>query len=147
MTLVGIYHVFYLIATRSGRRTFRQMLPRLSDLREAVHTVNYNLGIRKEKPHPAHFDYAEKVEYWALVWGTIIMTATGIVLWFKIWAAEGLGIPLWGLDVALSIHYYEAILATLAIIIWHFYFVIFDPAVYPMNWGWLTGWIRLKKEK
>ena len=30
-------------------------------------------------------------------------------------------------------HYYEAWLATLAILVWHFYFVIFNPDVYPMN--------------
>ena len=30
-------------------------------------------------------------------------------------------------------------LATLAIIVWHFYFVIFNPEVYPMNLSWLTG--------
>jgi len=23
--------------------------------------------------------------------------------------------------------------------VWHFYFVIFDPDVYPMNLAWLTG--------
>ena len=27
----------------------------------------------------------------------------------------------------------------LAILVWHFYFVIFDPAVYPMDLAWLTG--------
>jgi hypothetical protein len=37
------------------------------------------------------------------------------------------------------LHFLEAILATLAILIWHFYFVIFDPAVYPMDMTWLTG--------
>jgi hypothetical protein len=37
------------------------------------------------------------------------------------------------------LHFLEAILATLAILIWHFYFVIFDPAVYPMDTAWLTG--------
>jgi hypothetical protein len=34
---------------------------------------------------------------------------------------------------ALTIHYYEAILACLASIVWHFYHVIFDPDVYPLN--------------
>lgn len=43
------------------------------------------------------------------------------------------------LDVATSIHFYEAVLATLAIVVWHFYFVIFDPDVYPMDSAWLTG--------
>ncbi len=29
--------------------------------------------------------------------------------------------------------------ATLAILIWHFYAVIFRPDVYPMSWVWLSG--------
>jgi hypothetical protein len=82
------------------------------------------------------------MEYWALVWGTVVMAVTGFVLWFKMAATEWLGWPLWAVDLAEVIHYYEAWLATLAIITWHFYFVIFDPSVYPMNWAWLTGWIR-----
>ena len=38
-----------------------------------------------------------------------------------------------------SIHFYEAILASLAIVVWHFYFVIFDPLVYPMDTTLITG--------
>jgi hypothetical protein len=37
------------------------------------------------------------------------------------------------------VHFYEAILATFAILIWHFYFVIFDPDVYPLKWTVLSG--------
>ena len=36
-------------------------------------------------------------------------------------------------------HLYEAILASLAILVWHLYAVIFDPMVYPMDTAWLTG--------
>ncbi|MGB9602406.1 MAG: hypothetical protein ACPMAG_06430, partial [Limisphaerales bacterium] len=52
--------------------------------------------------------------------------------------------PRWIIDVAITIHYYEAILACLAIIVWHFYHVIFDPDVYPMNLAWLDGKISEK---
>jgi glycosyltransferase involved in cell wall biosynthesis len=45
----------------------------------------------------------------------------------------------WWVDVATAIHFYEAILATLAIVVWHFYQVFFDPDVYPMNWAWWDG--------
>jgi len=39
------------------------------------------------------------------------------------------------------VHFYEAVLATLAILVWHLYFVIFNPDVYPMNMAWFTGTI------
>jgi cytochrome b subunit of formate dehydrogenase len=71
------------------------------------------------------------MEYWAVVWGTIIMGVTGLLVWFKMDVTQWL--PRWAVDVALTIHYYEAILACLAIIVWHFYHVIFDPDVYPLN--------------
>ena len=66
----------------------------------------------------------------AVVWGTVVMGATGLAIWFKIEVTHSL--PRWVVDVAITIHYYEAILACLAIIVWHFYHVMFDPDVYPM---------------
>jgi predicted esterase YcpF (UPF0227 family) len=44
-----------------------------------------------------------------------------------------------GWDIARTIHYYEAWMAFLAIVVWHFYFVIFNPEIYPMNTSWITG--------
>jgi hypothetical protein len=32
-------------------------------------------------------------------------------------------------------------LAFLAIVVWHFYFIIFNPDVYPMNLAWWKGTI------
>jgi hypothetical protein len=66
-----------------------------------------------------------------------VMGLTGLALWFKVQA--GLWFPRWWLDVATAIHFYEAVLATLAIVVWHFYMVIFDPDTYPMNWTWYDG--------
>jgi cytochrome b subunit of formate dehydrogenase len=79
----------------------------------------------------------EKAEYWALVWGTVIMIISGFFLWFDNVAVKWF--PKGFLDVMLVVHYYEAWLATLAILIWHMYSVVFRPGVYPMNPAWLTG--------
>jgi len=77
------------------------------------------------------------MEYWAVVWGTIIMGATGLMIWFKIDVTQVL--PRWAVEVATTIHYYEAILACLAIVVWHFYHVVFDPDVYPLNLAFWDG--------
>ena len=95
------------------------------------------LGLKREKPEYARFTYAEKAEYWALVWGMFVMAGTGIMLWAKVFFGNLL--PRWFLDIATAIHFYEAVLATLAIVVWHFYQVFFDPDVYPMNGAWLDG--------
>jgi hypothetical protein len=78
-----------------------------------------------------------QAEYWALVWGMFVMATTGLMIWFKMLVAGR--VPGWWIDVAILIHWYEAVLATLAIIVWHLYAVIFDPDAYPMNWAWLDG--------
>ncbi|MDP1603443.1 MAG: hypothetical protein Q8M03_09285, partial [Legionella sp.] len=79
----------------------------------------------------------EKAEYWALIWGTVVMAATGFAMWLDNTFLNLFGKL--GYDVVRTIHYYEAWLATLAIIVWHFYFVIFNPDSYPMNTAWYNG--------
>jgi hypothetical protein len=135
----SVYHVIYMFTKRDGRRWFKAMLPRVRDVQEAVQTVGYNMGYRSKPPLYARFNYTEKAEYWALVWGTIVMAATGVLLWAHDWVLAYLPYPMSVLDVTTAVHFYEAILATFAILIWHFYFVIFDPDVYPIKWTALTG--------
>ena len=133
----GIYHVFYLAMTHEGRRLIWDLAPRPRDAFDAWGTMLYYLGLRKQRPQFARFNYAEKAEYWALVWGTGLMGVTGVMMWAKI--SVGNILARWWVDVATAIHFYEAILATLAIVVWHFYQVFFDPDVYPMNWAWWDG--------
>ena len=71
------------------------------------------------------------------MWGMLLMTATGLILWFENFALSFM--PKWVSDIATAIHFYEAVLATLAILVWHFYWVIFDPEVYPMDASWWHG--------
>ncbi len=135
----AFFHVFYISFTQEGRLFIRNMVPKLKDARDVAQIVKYYLGVGKEKPRFDRFSYIEKAEYWALVWGTVVMVATGLILWFD---NVSLGIfTKLGLDAATLIHYYEAILASLAIVAWHMYFVIFNPDVYPMNLSWLFGTI------
>ena len=133
----GFYHVFYLAIAREGRRLLRDIAPRPKDAFDAWATMRYYLGLSKQKPKFGRFTYREKAEYWALVWGTALMGLTGIMLWAKVWVGNLLA--RWWVDVATAVHFYEAILATLAILVWHFYQVFFDPDVYPMNWAWWDG--------
>jgi cytochrome b subunit of formate dehydrogenase len=136
LIFVTLWHVIYLF-TRRGRTFFKDMLPKFYDFREFVQRILFNLGLSKKTPRFKRFSYIEKAEYWALIWGTAVMIITGILLWFDNYFIQFL--PKGFLDVALIIHYYEAILASLAIAIWHFYSTVFSPQVYPMNPSWLTG--------
>jgi len=134
---VGVYHLVYAVFSREGRRLVSDFLPVKKDWADAVGTIFWSLGWRKEKPVSGRFGYAEKMEYWAVVWGTILMGVTGLAVWFKLEVTQWL--PRWVVDVALTIHYFEAILACLAIVVWHLYHVMFDPDVYPLNTACLDG--------
>jgi cytochrome b subunit of formate dehydrogenase len=133
----SVYHVAWLAITHRGRLSLRKIAPRLSDMLQAVQNVAYHLKLRGERPAFGTFDYTQKAEYWAVVWGTTIMALTGFVLWFPTLATSWL--PAWTVRVAEVIHFYEAVLAVSAVVIWHFFFVIFMPRDYPMSTTWLTG--------
>ena len=137
LLVVGAYHVFYILKNKEGRKLVKDLFPVPKDLKDVTDSARYLTGLSPEKPKIARFGYAEKMEYWAVVWGTIIMGVTGLMIWFKLDVTKFL--PRWVVDVATTIHYYEAILACLAIIVWHFYHVMFDPDVYPLNWACWNG--------
>jgi formate dehydrogenase gamma subunit len=136
-TLSVIWHVFYVAFSSRGRRFITDMIPTRLDFVQFWRKILFNLGRRKEPPRFGRFSYVEKAEYWALVWGGFVMIATGILLWFDNWFIQIM--PKGVLDISLVVHYWEAWLATLAILVWHIYSTVFDPAVYPMNPSWLTG--------
>ncbi|MBI5021399.1 MAG: cytochrome b/b6 domain-containing protein [Ignavibacteriales bacterium] len=137
MIVASFYHIYYILFVERGKKLVRDLLPRQRDLTDVMGLIRYNVGISDIKPRFERFSYIEKAEYWALVWGTIVMGVTGFVLWFDN-TFMGLLTKL-GWDAARTVHYYEAWLATLAIIVWHFYFVIFNPDVYPLNLAFWKG--------
>jgi cytochrome b subunit of formate dehydrogenase len=134
---VTLTHLISLIANRRLRRHWMELFPKAEDAREALANFSYNVGLRSAPPGRSAHSYIEKAEYWAVVWGALVMILTGVMLWGNNLMLS-LFPKMW-LDVATSVHFYEALLATLAIVVWHFYTVIFDPDVYPMDTAWLTG--------
>jgi cytochrome b subunit of formate dehydrogenase len=113
------------------------MMFRFQDLRDMIRLQRYNLGLDAERPRFGKFSYIEKAEYWALMWGMVVMAVTGVLLWFNNTTLRYLSN--WITDIATAVHFYEAVLATLAILVWHFYWTIFDPEVYPMDASWWHG--------
>jgi cytochrome b subunit of formate dehydrogenase len=134
---VSLFHVWYVSTKPDGRQLIKDMLPDWKDVTDARDAFRYYLGYSDQRPMFGRFTYAEKMEYWALVWGMFVMATTGLMAWFKV--QIGAHVPGWWVDVAITVHFYEAVLATLAIIVWHLYGVIFDPDAYPMNWAWFDG--------
>jgi cytochrome b subunit of formate dehydrogenase len=132
-----VLHAAHLALVRRDRPFLRHIWPRARDLAELRAFLAWLRDPARGRPRFRVFSYAEKAEYWAFVWGTAVMAATGFLLWFENWSLRYL--PKWVTDAATALHWYEAILATLAILVWHLYLVIFDPEVYPMEKAWITG--------
>ena len=80
---------------QEGRRALKDLLPVLKDGFDIRDNLGYYLGLSSKRPGFARFNYAEKAEYWALVWGYFLMGATGLMAWFKVgvghWSAALVG--------------------------------------------------------
>jgi len=133
----GIFHIFYLAFTGRGRRLMAEMMPNVQDVKDACLQLAFYLGLRPQGAEFGRFSYGEKMEYLALIWGTLVMVATGFVLWFKTFFTRFL--PSWGYSAAELVHFYEAVLAFATIIIWHLYAVFIHTERAPFNPAWLTG--------
>ena len=137
LVVATLYHLAHLALNRRDRKFLLAMLPKVKDVTDLIAVARYNLGRSKEEPQFGKFNYAEKMEYWAFLWGTTVMAISGFLLWFNNFALRHF--PKWITDAATAVHWYEALLATFSILLWHFYMVIFDPLVYPMDTAWLNG--------
>jgi len=135
--LLAVYHGAYAAATRRGRRQIALLRPRWTDFLDMAGMLRRYLGPIGRPLRLGHYSYVEKFEYWAVVWGGVIMTVTGGLLYFIDFTLANL--PLWVAELARTVHYWEAVLASLAILVWHFYWVFLDPEIYPMNLTWLLG--------
>jgi len=132
-----VWHLGGLVCSRRHREWMRGMMWNLGDVRHVFAMVAHLAGRRADRPRSGRFSYIEKAEYWAFLWGMVLMAGTGFPLWFADTTLKYL--PKWLTDVATALHFWEAVLASLAIAVWHLYWVVFDPDVYPMDMSWWSG--------
>ena len=121
LMLVTVYHLLAAAHRVLVRRVSLSMLPRYQDVVDGLQAVRYNLGLARERPRTDRYTWEEKVEYWSLIWGTVVMIATGFMLWNPVATARFL--PGQWIPAAQVVHGGEALLAILAVLVWHFYSV------------------------
>ncbi len=141
MILTSIYHIYYLILTAAGRLWLVDMLPRLNDITDMIVNIRYYLGLREKPPEFDRFCYKHKLEYIALFIGTALMVITGLLMWAESYWSKFL------LDLATLVHGMEAILASLAIMVWHLYEVHLRPHKFPIDKMWISGVIDEEEMK
>lgn len=121
LLLVSVYHIIAVMYRVWVLRSPLSMLPVVEDFKHLFQDISYYLGMRKHKAYYGRYNYAEKVEYLAVVWGILIMAITGFMMWNPIATTHLL--PGEFIPASKAAHGGEAILAVLAILIWHFYHV------------------------
>lgn len=130
-TLLAAYHLLKLGYIFFVCRVRMTMWPGLQDVKDGLHSLGYSLFLRKNPPQMPRYNFAEKIEYWALIWGSLIMIVTGFILWNPL--TTSLLLPGQIIPAAKAAHGSEAVLAVLAIIVWHFYHVhikIFNKSMF-----------------
>jgi cytochrome b subunit of formate dehydrogenase/mono/diheme cytochrome c family protein len=137
--LEAIYHAFIIGYKLIVLRLDPSMLPGIKDARDMLDFFLHNIGVKKEAPRMPRYNFTEKMEYWAMLWGLVLMGLTGFMLWNPIATTKilpGVFIP-----AAKVAHGWEAVLAVLAILIWHFY------NVHLKRWNWAMIKGRLTHEE
>jgi cytochrome b subunit of formate dehydrogenase len=119
MMLGTAWHILVFGYMSYVRRMRMSMLPSLQDVKDGWQALMYNLGFAKSFPQMGRYTFEEKMEYWACVWGAIVMGVSGFMMWNPITATKFL--PGEIIPAAKAAHGGEALLAVLAIIIWHMY--------------------------
>lgn len=123
-----IYHFIILGYKLYVQRVRATMMLGGKDITDVIQVVLYNLGIGKKHPKMGRYNFVEKAEYWALLWGVIVMGLTGFMLWNPIITSKIL--PGEFIPAAKVAHSLEAVLAVAAILLWHFY------GVHIKTWNW-----------
>lgn len=138
-----IYHLVFLTYNLLVRHARQSMLPSRKDFTDIVDSLKYALGTSETGPQFGRYNYRQKFEYWGLVFGSLIITATGIVMVYPILFTKVL--PGQVVAAAITVHGWEATLAVLTIIVWHLYEVVLRPDVFPVDTSIFTG--KLSKER
>lgn len=132
----SVYHIFYLLDMWLVKAEHGSMMPALKDFKDLIEMLKFNLGKVAHRPKFDRYSVEEKIEYWALLWGTPLMIITGIMMWFPIQVTTFL--PGDTIPVARALHAWEAILATLAILTWHTYHTMIKEKNDSIFTGYMT---------
>lgn len=147
LLLLGLfYHLGYVIFTLRAERQKKgiiravlglPMMVNPLDMKQMGQLMGYLLGIRSRHPEMGRFNAEEKFEYIGVFWGTIVLGATGVLMWFN--ATSSRFLPGRLLTIAVIIHSFEAFLALLHVGVVHMVGVTLGPKVFPVSPAMFTG--------
>jgi cytochrome b subunit of formate dehydrogenase len=148
--LIGFcYHLFIYVGVfiikekkRTGKSVFRvffnlPMVMNPGDFKKMGQLLLYLFFLRKKRPEWGRFSLEEKFEYFGVLWGTVLLGATGILMWDDSLTTRFL--PGRTLTVANVIHSFESYLALLHVGVVHLAGVLIAPSAFPCSPAMFTG--------
>lgn len=154
MGVVFLFHfvkILYKAFIKKQKGIFKgpdSLVPQWQDIKDFFNHIAYFLGFKKEEPAWGRWTYWEKFDYFAVVWGMLIIGSSGLTLWFPEFISRLF--PGWLINAAHIIHSEEALLATGFIFVVHFFNTHLRPGAFPMDEVIFTGYIpegKFKEER
>jgi formate dehydrogenase subunit gamma len=136
-------HLIVVITGIVSGRIRPSMLLTGRDFQDAIDNLKYYMGRIETPPKFGRFDYRQKFEYWGLIFGSLIMVATGFILYFPIVISRVLPAEL--IPAAKVMHSYEALFALLIVLVWHMAGAHLSPEAFPIDTSIFTGKVRREK--
>ncbi len=141
-----IYAAIHIARNWSSFKVFGpySLMPNWQDAADFAAMFKWFFG-RAPRPSFDHWNYQQKVDYWAPFWGITMLVGTGAVLWFKTLSAAVL--PGWAFNVATVAHGDEALLAAAYLFTVHYFVNHWRPDKFPLDVVIFTGAMPLEEFK
>jgi cytochrome b subunit of formate dehydrogenase len=150
MVAVFAWHIVYAaIHIARNWKTFKvfgpySLMPNWQDAADFTAMFKWFFG-KRPRPSFDHWNYQQKVDYWAPFWGIAMLVTTGAILWFKSLTAAFL--PGWVFNVASVAHGDEALLAAAYLFTVHYFVNHWRPDKFPLDVVMFTGSMPLEEFK
>ena len=141
LTVEALYHLGRIVYLMAKRRLPGDLLPTWQDVRDAGHMIQYLLFLRSDKPKFGRYNFEQKVTYWFVFFGILIMGISGFIIWFPIWFTKFL--PGGVVPASKLAHSTEAVVTAIFVIVWHVYHVHLERT----NLSMFTGRVSEKEMK
>jgi formate dehydrogenase gamma subunit len=136
LAMEALYHLGRIIYLMAKRRLPGDLLPTWQDVRDAGQMLQYLLFLRNNKPKFGRYNFEQKVTYWFIFFGVLIMGVSGFIIWFPIWFTGFL--PGGVVPAAKLAHSTEAVVTAIFVIVWHVYHVHLERTNLSMFTGRLS---------
>jgi tetratricopeptide (TPR) repeat protein len=113
------------------------LAPNFSDLEHISQNAKFLLFLSANRPRFGRFNFIQKFDYFAALFGLVLMLATGLVAGFPEHAVAVLP-PLYFGDLR-AIHSALGFMLIFVFLGWHLYHNLLAPGKFLANWSWIIG--------